>query len=477
MKKSKKPTKKRKSKNNQINKLTYIFVALFMCMMGYFIYFQIFVGENVINNTYNKRQEVFESIVKRGNIQTEDGEILAKTETDSEGNEKRVYPYGNVFSHAVGIATHGKSGIELSSDYNLLAADVNIVEKISNEFKDEKTDGNNVVTTVKTNLQQVAYEALGDNDGAVIALDPETGKIYAMVSKPDFDPNLIDEQWDAITSEDGNSCLLNRATNGIYTPGSTFKIFTFLEYIRENKNFRDYSYYCNGRITIGNNSVSCYNGHNHGTVDLFKSFAYSCNSSFINIGTELDVSKYSAMCSELFFNGDLPTKLEYKPSRFSLDADSTTFDIMQTVIGQGKTQVSPLHMAIIASAIANDGVVMEPYLVTYIENHNGFKVKKYSPVKYGKIFADDEVELLKEAMSGVVAYGTGTKLQNSLYDAYGKTGTAEIDSGDNAHSWFVGYAEHEGKKLAICVLMENMPPGSTWAVPAAKTVFDTYFSE
>lgn len=468
---------KKSNKNNQILRISYIFVGIFLCMILYFSYFQIFEGTEVINNTYNKRQDVFESFTVRGKIITEKGDVLAETKVDSSGNETRVYNYGNVFSHAVGISINGKMGIELSQDYSLLGSDVNVIEKVSNEFKGEKTLGNNVITTLDVELQKAAYNALGDNDGAIIAINPENGKVLAMVSKPDFDPNTVGENWEAITSDEENSCLVNRATNGLYTPGSTFKIFTFLEYIRENSDYRNYLYNCQGSITVGDNKVSCYNGIWHGDEDLFESFAHSCNSSFINIGMKLDMDKFSNTCNKLFFNKDLPTKLEYKPSSLELNGESDDFEIMQTVIGQGKTLVSPLHMAMIASAVANNGVLMQPYIVSKVTNHNGYEVKTYKPSEYGEIFNVDEVNLLTEAMGDVVKYGTGTRLKNDNYDVYGKTGTAEINSGDDAHSWFVGFADDGNDKIAICVVMEEMPPGSTWAVPVAGEVFKTYFSD
>ncbi len=468
--------KRKKNTNNQILRISYIFVGIFLCMILYFSCFQIFEGKEVINNTYNKRQDVFENITIRGKIITENGEVLAETKVDSIGNETRVYNYGNLFSHAVGISTNGKMGIELSQDYSLLGSDVNIIEKVSNEFKGEKTEGNNVITTLDVELQKAAYDALGDNDGAIIAIEPDSGKVLAMVSKPDFDPNTIDANWETITSDEKNSSLLNRATNGLYTPGSTFKIFTFLEYIRENAGFREYSYNCQGHINVGENSVSCYNGTWHGEEDVFESFAYSCNSSFINIGLSLDMNKFSGSCKGLFFNRSLPTKLEYKPSSFELNKDSSEFEIMQTVIGQGKTLVSPLHMCMIASAIANDGVLYEPYIVSKITNHNGYEVKSYKPTEYGEVFTKEEVGILTEAMGDVVEYGTGTRLKSDSYNVYGKTGTAEINSGDNAHSWFVGFAENDDAKIAICVVMEEMPPGSTWAVPVAREVFEAYFA-
>ena len=469
--------KKRNNTNNQILKISYIFVGIFLCMIVYFSYFQIYEGQEVINNTYNKRQDVFENITIRGKIITEDGKVLAETKVDSEGNETRVYNYGNLFSHAIGISTNGKMGIELSHDYLLLGSDVNIFEKVANEFKGEKTQGNNVITTLNVELQKAAYEALGDNNGAVIAIEPDTGKILAMVSKPDFDPNTIDEDWDVITTDEENSSLLNRATNGLYTPGSTFKIFTFLEYVRQNPNYRNYIYNCQGNITVGENRVSCYNGTWHGNEDLFESFAYSCNSSFVNIGMELDISSFTSYCNKLFFNKNLPTKLEHKSSRLELNSNSDEFEIMQTVIGQGKTMVSPLHMAMLVSAIANDGILMKPYIVSKVTNHNGYVINKYKTSKYGEIFTSDEIDVLTEAMGDVVKYGTGKRLQNDNYNVYGKTGTAEIDSGDNAHSWFVGFAENGNDKIAVCVVMEEMPPGSTWAVPVAGQVFEAYFAE
>lgn len=169
--------------------------------------------------------------------------------------------------------------------------------------------------------------------------------------------------------------------------------------------------------------------------------------------------------------------MSYKNSQFSLDETSSTFETMQTVIGQGKTLITPIHLAMIASAIANDGVLMKPYMITSVENYLGTSVKKYSPEKAQNLFEKPEVDVLKEFLRAVVTQGTGTKLKSDLYTAYGKTGTAQINDGSQSNSLFMGYAENEGKKLAICVVLEDMPEGSTPAVPVAKAVFDEYFSK
>ena len=168
--------------------------------------------------------------------------------------------------------------------------------------------------------------------------------------------------------------------------------------------------------------------------------------------------------------------MSYKSSEFVLDSNSTTFETMQTVMGQGKTLITPIHLAMIASSLANDGVLMKPYMVTEVENYLGTSVKKYSPEKAQTLFQKSEVDTLNEFLRAVVTQGTGSKLNSDLYTAYGKTGTAQINDGSQSNSLFMGYAENEGKKLAICIVMEDMLEGSTPAVPVAKAVFDSYFS-
>lgn len=467
---------KNRNSNRQIMVVTYLFIILFAGMIGYFVKFQIKDSDEVINNNYNNRQEVLEESVIRGNILSDDGQVLATTVIDSSGNETRNYPFGTLFAHSVGFSTHGKTGVELLANYKLLTSNEPINEIAQNDLKGEKHKGDNVTTSLNVNLTKVAYNALDDNQGAVIAIEPSTGKIVTMVSKPDFDPNTIDSIYDTLISDNNNSNLLNRATNGLYTPGSTFKLFTLIEYIRENPDYSDYTFKCKGSITEDNHTIHCASGRWHGNEDLMDSFANSCNSSFVNLGLTLDRTKFKKLCDSLLFNSDLPLSMSYKDSSFSLDENSTTFETMQTVIGQGKTLVTPIHLAMVASAIANDGVLMKPYMITGVKNYLGTSVKNYTPEKAQTLFQADEVKVLKEFLRAVVTRGTGTKLNTDEYTAYGKTGTAQINDGSQSNSLFMGFAEKDGKKLAICVVLEDMPEGSTPAVPVAKAVFDEYFS-
>ena len=204
--------KKKNTKNQEFAVITYSFLALFICLMGYFSYFQFFKSEEFINNPYNTRQETFAQKIVRGQILTNDGQVLAETVTDSEGNETRRYPYGSIFSHIVGYSTKGKSGIESLANFNLLRSNTAFIDKVGDEMQGEKSPGDNVVTTLDYGLQATAYDALGYYKGAIVVLEPSTGKILAMVSKPDFDPNTIAADWDNLTADENtDAALLNRA--------------------------------------------------------------------------------------------------------------------------------------------------------------------------------------------------------------------------------------------------------------------------
>lgn len=447
-------------------------------MMGYFAYFQFVKSEDFINSPYNKRQDLFARKVTRGEIISADGRILAETITDTDGTETRYYPYANMFAHVVGFSTNGKSGLESIANFNLLRSHTMTLEKVVNELQGEKNIGDNVVTTLNYDLQDTAYEALGKYDGAIVVMEPSTGKILAMVSKPDYDPNNIAEDWDELTAEDSeSSVLLNRATQGLYPPGSVFKIFTTLEYVHENSDYEDYSFDCNGKFTEGDSVIHCYKNKRHGQEDLIGSFADSCNSSFASLGLTLNPDSFTELCDSMLFNTSLPLRFESSKSSFSLDADADVSTVLETSIGQGKTLVTPMHMALVVSAIANDGVLMNPYLIDHTENYNGIVVDAYEPTEYGTLLSTEDASLMQTFMREVVEDGTGERLSGQSYTAAGKTGTAEFStSSKDSHAWFVGYAHREDKEdIAVAVIVEDSGSGSEYAVPIAKKIFDAYY--
>ena len=472
---SKVKKKNKKPKNQEMLYVAYVFLGIFVCMIGYFIYFQTMVSSDVITSPYNKRQDTFADRVVRGNIVTADGEIIATTSVAADGSETRVYPYNDLFAHVAGYASHGKSGLELQANYQLLTSHAYFLERFVHEVKEEKNMGDTVVTTLDLNLQQTAYNALGDYRGTVIAMEPSTGKILAMVSKPDYNPNEIAVNWKDI-SQNGGSVLVNRATQGMYPPGSIFKIVTLLEYMREGNDLEDWTYECTGSYTEDGVTINCYHGNSHGTVDLKTAFAKSCNGAFAKMGLEIDEIEFMHTCNRLLFNTDLPLDSTSKQSSVILDENSETGTIMQTAIGQATTEVTPMHMALLTAAIANGGNLMEPYLIDSIENYTGERVKKYMPSSYGKVMSVEEAEILKEYMTETVLSGTGKKLQSEAYTAAGKTGTAEYSNDKSkSHAWFVGFSNVEDPDLVVCVLVEGAGAGSEYAVPIAKQIFDAYY--
>jgi peptidoglycan glycosyltransferase len=470
--------KKKNNTNREIILVTYIFIGLFICLISYFSYFMFVQSNDVINNTYNKRQDLLATRVTRGKILGSNMEVLAQTVEKEDGTSERNYPYKDLFAHIVGRNSNGKTGIEALENFKLLTSNTNPIRKVMNELSGEKNIGDNIVTTLDVELQQIAYDALDDRKGAVVVMEPSTGKILAMVSKPDYDPNTIAVDWESLVEDsENNSALINRATQGLYPPGSIFKILTTLEYIRENpKTYNDYAYTCQGKDIFNTMEINCYNSEKHGHENLIESFANSCNTSFATIGNSLDLGRFRDLCERFLFNTTLPTKLEYKKSSFVLDESSGIEETAQTVIGQGKTQISPFHAALIVSSIANGGVLMQPYVVDHIENYNGDMVKKYLPSTSETIISEKEAKVLTKFMKEVVNSGTGEALKNNDYSAAGKTGSADHNSDKPAHAWFVGFASKGDSEIAVSVIVESVGTGSTYAVPIAKKIFDNYFN-
>ena len=356
-----------------------------------------------------------------------------------------------------------------------------ILDQIREEKLDTKVQGDSLVLTLNTQLQQVCYDALGDNKGAIVVLEPSTGKVLAMVSKPDFDPNTIEQDWDALINDDSNSSLFNRALQGQYPPGSTFKILTTLEYIREHPDdYQNFNYTCNGSISKEDVRITCYEGEVHGYENLEQAFVHSCNGAFAQIGMEVNNDSYRKLCESFLFNKDLPIDLPSSQSLFRLSSNASYGEEMMTAIGQGETVVSPFEMALVAATVANGGTMMNPYYIDHIETYDGDIVKQYAPVKYKELMSEEEVDILSGFMKEVVTDGTARKISGEEYTAAGKTGSAEYGSeggAEGTHSWFVGYLDAENPKLAISVIIEDGGSGSSSAVPAAKMVFDKWWYE
>ncbi|MCR5590197.1 MAG: penicillin-binding protein 2 [Lachnospiraceae bacterium] len=465
--------------NREISVITYVFLAVFVAMLIYLGYFTQISAKNIINSNYNKRQTLLESRIVRGDIISADGNVLATNVSDGEGGYFRSYPYRNTFAHIVGYSTHGVLGIESMENYTLLTCDGNIVRRIKNDLEGVKNHGDNVYTTLNTKMQEAAYDAMDDRKGAVVAMNVKTGEILCVVSKPDFDPNEVIGRWDRLNEDTENSPLLNRAFLGSYPPGSTFKIVTALEYLKEHGgNVSDYGFECKGSFEYKGSLINCFNETSHGWVNFDDSFAQSCNSSFANISSKLDKKKFASTLSDLMFNKELPLPFKYSMAYSDIGPSSSTDDLLQTGIGQGRTTISPIHMLMITSAIANDGVLMKPYVISEIKNADGGTIKKTKAREYGRLIDENHAESLRKMMREVVVNGTGRRaFDTEGYLISGKTGSAEYSSNKSlSHAWFTGFAGEEEPEIAVTVIVEGGGSGGSVAVPVAKRVFDAYFN-
>lgn len=468
----------RRRTNRDIMMVTYFFVFLFVGIIGYLGYFTYVKADEYRTNEYNsKRQTIFADRFIRGDIVSSNGKTLATTTTDDDGNEVREYPYGSMFAHVVGYSTKGNTGIESLASSYLLNSSINPFVRAVYELRDKKSPGDTVVTTLDTRLQAAAYDALGDNKGAVVAINPKTGEILAMVSKPDYDPNEINDIWDELVDSDNkNSNLVNRATQGLYPPGSTFKVITALEYIRENPGtYSNFHFNCDSIYENGEYQIRCSHGVSHGEENLKEAFAASCNGAFASIGETLNFASMYQLCEDFGYNKQLPVNLLSNASKFTLKDSSSLWDVLQTSIGQGQTTITPLHNAMIAAAVANGGVMMEPYVLDHVENENGNVIRSFSPKTWRTVMTKDEADLLKDLMRAVVTDGTGSNAQGDGYTVAGKTGSAEWASGKDTHAWFIGFANVDDPEIAVSVIVEEGGSGGSVAAPVARAVFDAYY--
>lgn len=451
---------------------TLLFVMLLLATMVYMLFYVKTNEVEMVNNSYNATDVIYEKQTSRGNILARDGQMLAQTK----GGFNRSYPYHNVFSHIVGYNTKGRFGIEAAANYYLLQSDVPLAKQIENQKYGRKNPGNNVYTTLDPTLQKAAYDALGAYNGAIVVTKPSTGEVLAMVSKPDFDPEQIDEIWDQVSKDEDSSVLVNRAINGIYPPGSTFKIVTALEYMREYpETFSEYSFKCGGSFVYDGEKIHCYHGTNHGLVSFKQAFAKSCNSSFADISTKLNQDAFASTCQSLLFDQEIPFELPVTESHILVGEGVSMGERMQTAIGQGRTTMSPFHLNLITCAIANDGVLKMPYVLDRVVSADGNLIKDLKPNQEMQLMTPKESYDLSALMREVVDHGTGTKLSGKSYTVAGKTGSAEYNKNSDSHAWFTGFAPAVNPEVCITVVIEGAGSGGDYAVPTARRVLDAYF--
>jgi penicillin-binding protein A len=289
-----------------------------------------------------------------------------------------------------------------------------------------------------------------------------------MVSYPRYDPNTLTSDWkDLVTNEDRP--LLNRAIQGLYPPGSTFKIIVGAAGLQTGKVTPASPFSDTGSVTLGGYVIHNFDNKSYGDHDFQKAFASSINTTFSKVGVDLGADTLASYASAFGFGKSLPWKLGGATSSFPDPAGMDTAHVAQASIGQGEVLSSPLLMGLAACAVANGGVIMKPYVVDQVASYNNAIVEKTSPAEWLRPIDSATAATLKNLMQEVVRSGTGTAAAISGVQVAGKTGTAQVAGGDS-HAWFAGFAPADNPQVAVVVIIENGGSGGSVAAPVAKQV-------
>ncbi len=390
----------------------------------------------------------------------------------------------------------GKSGIEKVYESYLKGKDggkiveVDAIGRLRRVIRTrDPVPGNTLVLNIDKEVQKAASEGLAHLTGAAVAIDPRTGEILALVSKPDFDPNLFVKgvraaDWRAIVNNKKHP-LQNRAISNKYPPGSTFKIVTMAAGLRYNVVTPKMRTHCTGAFYLGKFRFGCWG--RHGTMDPIKGMANSCDVFFYTVGRALGINRLAVVAREFQIDQisgiDLPgekkgTVPDEKWKRENC-REKTWYpgETVVCAIGQGYVQATPLRMALVAAAIANGGKVFEPHIVNRIINDKGKVIKTISPRVVSEIhLPESELAMIREGLRETVAFGTGKAADLPGYNVCGKTGTAEDPPRKHPHAWFVCFAPMENPTIAVCVFAEGGGHGGSTAAPIARKMLEAWFA-
>ena len=464
-----------------IKKVMLVFLILFIVLISYISYLYMFKSETAVASSFNQRLWAERNKVLRGTIYDKDMTALTKSTRLSETSQKQSYLQGAVFAHAIGYMDpiYGLTGLEKKYDGELMGNSDSALSKFAFFSKDnEEKVGNGLRTTLDSKLQEKAYNLLGDHRGSVVAMNPKTGEILAMVSKPSYDPNNLDKEWKSINSNKAMP-LLNRAVSGLYPPGSTFKTVTAASALENITNAINTSKNDNGSLVVnGTRLLGDFQGESFGNIDFKSAYMHSSNVYFGSLGLDLGNKELKNTAEKFYFNKDIPTiGLTVENSVFPSYKSYEEGNIAQSAIGQAGVLVTPMEMALVVSTVANNGVMMEPMLVKEILSSKGTSIEKLKSKQLGQVMTSENATTMKTLMRAVVSEGTGTSaaLPNILVS--GKTGTADHDDPSKQeapHAWFTGFAPYDNPKIAIAVIIEDGGQGGVLAANITKELIRTY---
>jgi peptidoglycan glycosyltransferase len=473
--------------NQPIARLFVVVLVLFAVLVAFTSRWSVFQASALRANPDNRRPGLENQYVARGTIVAADGHtVIARSVRQQGGRYSRSYPFGPLFAVPVGYydPSNGSTALEQFRT-GVLAGAPPQQSSILDQLSGRPTSGDEVVTTLDAHAQQVAYQALAGREGAVVAIVPSTGAVRVMASSPSFDPNSVASAAAfAKLQRDPAAPLVSRATASQYAPGSTFKVVTAIAAI--DSGLYTPSSVINGHspITVSGQPLSNDGGTSYGPVQLSYALTNSINTVYAQVALKVGAARLQEYMDRLGFYAtppiDLPSNelavsgVRYPghPGYLPLAAGA---DIGRVGIGEGGLEVTPLQMAMVASAVADHGQLMVPHLTSEVVNADGQIVQRIAPELYRTVMKPSTAQEVGAMMENVVRDGTGTAAALAGIAVAGKTGTAQDCTSlavcDTSQVWFIAYAPVQNPQIAIAVtLAHQVGFGGSIAAPIARDV-------
>lgn len=456
------------SMNRHLRRIFYLIAAGFMALIFTLAYWQVYARESITNNPQNSLQAARNQQSPRGLILAHDGEtVLAESErlqTQEGYAYEREYPGGEAFSNIVGYYSviYGQAGVEAALNSELTSSgDPETLEQLINRSTGGPRSGNNVELTIDSEIQRLAYEALSETEtqrGSLVAFEPDTGDVLALVTHPSYDPSLVNEEggFERLQQQEDQP-LFNRATQGLYAPGSTFKAITASAGLKAGLTPSS-EFFDSGSISFPGFTIRNYRGEQFGEVTLRTALVESINVVFSKIAiNEIGPQALGDMAQRFGF-GDGYDEFLLPVIASTLGSDPSTWVEGNTALssfGQGDVRSNVFEMAIVAATIANDGDMMKPNLVQEIRSPDGVLLESPEPeVKRDNVISSEHASEMTSMMQAVIEEGNLTKAQIPGVEVAGKTGTAEAPPG-SPHSWWISFAPVDDPEIAVAALVEN----------------------
>jgi peptidoglycan glycosyltransferase len=481
--------------NRQIVKLFALIAALFALLVGFTSYWSVFDAHALKQKSANKRPLLEQQQIRRGRILAADGSLIARSVAKGRGSARRYvrrYPQGALYGHPVGYSfvRQGDSELERSHNDELIGSSSEFGSILAQLGGGQQ--GDDVVTNLDPAAQQVALRDLeAAGFGAVAAIEPSTGRVRVLVSNPPFDPSRVPEHLSSLIT-DPTSPLLDRATQGQYPPGSTFKVVTAAAGLDSGAITPETAIDAPGTITVQGQPLQNDFNQAFGPIQLDTALTYSVNTWFAQLGQRVGERTLFDYMDRFGFDStpaiDLPSTQVYKSGVFEhrrLLGPGDPVDVARVAIGQERLAVTPLQMAEVAAAVANGGSLMRPQIWSRVVDPEGRVVKRLEPSRYSQPISAGTAAELTTAMEGVVSAGTGTNAAIPGVRVAGKTGTAETPYNESCgggteenQAWFIGFAPAAEPKIAIAATVECTTAfGNDVAAPIFRDVAETILRE